>query len=194
MDKDIFKDRAQGEESAYFRQQDAKLLQRLRQGAKLDEIAEALRDKLEIDRHDLLLRVRELGVTAKTASAFLMLPFVQVAWADGAVSKERKAAVLGVAAERGIEPDSPAYAQLGEWLHDQPSDQMIDAALEVIRTAYSVLTPHEREQRIERIVGACQEIANASEGGLANLLGLERSVYPTEASIIDHMAKTLRGH
>ena len=61
MDKDIFRDRAQGEESAYFRQQDARLLERLRQGAKLDDIAVALRDKLEIDKPDLLLRARELG-------------------------------------------------------------------------------------------------------------------------------------
>lgn len=194
MDKDIFRERAQGEESAYFRQQDAKLLARLRQGAKLDEIAAALKEKLEIDNPELLLRVRGLGVTADTAAAFFLLPFVRVAWADGSVTKERNAAVLRLARERGIEVDSPAYAQLVEWLRSRPSDDVFETALEVMKSGYSVLPRDEREERIGRVVAASQAVANASEGGVANLLGLERSLYPTEASIIDHIAKVLRGH
>ena len=33
MEKDIFKERGRGEEEAYFRQQDAKLIERLRQAS-----------------------------------------------------------------------------------------------------------------------------------------------------------------
>jgi hypothetical protein len=36
MEKDIFKERERGMEAAYFRQQDAKLIERLRQEAKLE--------------------------------------------------------------------------------------------------------------------------------------------------------------
>ena len=81
MDKDLFKERGRGMEEAYFRQQDAKLIERLHQEAKLEEIASALAEKLQVDNPDLLRRVRELGVTGDSAPAFLLAPLVQVAWA-----------------------------------------------------------------------------------------------------------------
>ena len=39
MEKDIFKERGRGEEEAYFRQQDAKLIERLHQEAKLEAVS-----------------------------------------------------------------------------------------------------------------------------------------------------------
>jgi hypothetical protein len=52
MEKDIFKERGRGEEEAYFRQQDAELIERLHQEAKLEEIARALAEKLQVDNPD----------------------------------------------------------------------------------------------------------------------------------------------
>ena len=54
MAKDIFRDRERGEEQAYFHQQDAKLIAKLRQKAQLSEIAHALADKLQADEPALL--------------------------------------------------------------------------------------------------------------------------------------------
>ena len=87
MDKGIFNEREKAMEANYFRQEDAKLLERLRKRAPLDEIAGALREKLQVDNPDLLQRVRDLGVTQETAAAFFVAPLVQVAWADGAAGK-----------------------------------------------------------------------------------------------------------
>ena len=86
MDKGIFEDREKAMEANYFRQQDAMLVQKLRQEAELDEIAKALAEKLEVDNPELLLRVRELGITVDTAPALFLAPLVQVAWAEGGVS------------------------------------------------------------------------------------------------------------
>ena len=133
MDKGIFTDREKAMEANYFRQQDAKLLERLRKDSSLDEIALALAEKLQIDNPDLLARVRALGVTADTAPAFFAAPLVQVAWAEGSVSKREQEAVLHLARERGIEEGSPAYAQLGEWLAARPADALFDTAVEVIK-------------------------------------------------------------
>jgi len=78
MDKGIFKDREQAMEANYFRQQDARLVEKLRQEAQLDDIAQELAAKLELDNPELLLKVRELGVTGDTAPAFFLAPLVQV--------------------------------------------------------------------------------------------------------------------
>jgi len=193
MDKGIFSDREKAMEANYFRQQDARLLERLRQGAKLDDIAEALRDKLQVDNPELLARVRALGVTADTVAAFFAAPLVQVAWAEGKVVKREAEAVLRLARERGIEEGSPAYAQLVEWLKVRPDQALFDTALEVIKHGYSVLPLKEREARIDRVLDACHKVGEASGSEIARQLGLGDGVSRTEASVLDTISNKLRG-
>ena len=160
MDKGIFSEREQAAEAAYFRQHDARLVQQLRQGAKLEEVASALAEKLNVDNPDLLQKVRLVGVTAATAPALFLAPLVQVAWVDGSVSSAEQATVLRIATDRGVEAGSPAHDQLPNWLRIRPSDALFDTAVEVIKYGFEVLPPDERDERITRIVHACHEVAS----------------------------------
>jgi hypothetical protein len=181
-------------EEAYFRQEDAKLLDKLRQNAHLEDIAFALREKLHVDNPDLLQHVRELGITVETAPALFLAPLVQVAWADGSVGRAEHETVLRLARGRGVEIGSPGYAQLEEWLQVRPPDEMFDTAVEVIKAGFAVLPPDEREERLMRIVDACTEVARAAGGaGLVDqLLRLGNSASSRETSMLDKISKTLR--
>ncbi len=190
-DKDMFKERERSLEEEYFRKHNAKLIDKLRERGKVGEIAEALAAKLQIDDPALLGRIMELGVTLDTGAAFLLAPLVQVAWAEGGVTDREREKVLRIAAERGVEPSSPAYAQLEQWLRTRPADAIFDTAIEAIKTGLSVLTPAERADRVKRIVDGCREVASAS-GGLGRLLGLGTGVSSEEESMLDAMAATLR--
>src|SRR5687768_17910915 len=106
MTKDIFRDRERGEEQAYFREQDAKLIAKLRQKAQLSEIAHALAEKLHADGPSLLSRIQNLGVTLDTGSAFILVPLVEVAWADGDISPAERDTILHIARQRGVAPGS----------------------------------------------------------------------------------------
>lgn len=197
MQDRIFGDREKAMEEAYFRQEDAKLLKKLQEKAQLDEIALALGEKLQVDNPDLLMRVREAGVSLDTAPALFLAPLVQVAWASGSVSRAEHHAVLRLARGRGIDPASPAYAQLEEWLKHRPDDRLFDTAVEVIKYGFSVLPPDEREQRITTVVDACHEVAEASGSTLGFVLGLKntmgfKSVDDSEASMLDLIATRLR--
>ena len=194
MDKDLFKERGRGMEEAYFRQQDAKLIERLHQEAKLEEIASALAEKLQVDNPDFLRRVRELGVTGDSAPAFLLAPLVQVAWGEGTVTEPERDTVLRLARDRGVEVNAPAYAQLRAWLQERPVDALFEMAVEVLKYGFAVLPPEEQEERIKRVVQACHEVATASGGGLAKVLGLRSGVSSAEASILDTITRTLRSH
>lgn len=194
MTKGILGDREKALEDSYFRQQDAKLLKRLREGAALDDIALALAEKLQLDNPELLVQARDVGITPETAAAFLLAPLVQVAWAEGSVSERERSAVLRLALERGIEISSPAYSQLLTWLEVRPPDALFDAALQVLQTGLSVLPLNEREERIARMVDACHEVAAASGSEVARLLGLGDGVSGTEASLLDTIARKLRDH
>ena len=193
MQDRIFGDREKALEEAYFRQEDAKLLDKLRHKANLDEIAVALGQKLQIDDPDLLQKVRDLGITIDTAPAFFLAPLIQVAWAEGNVSRAEHAVVLRLARRRGVEPESAAHKQLEEWMRVRPSDALFDTAVEVLKFAYGVLPLMEREERIKDVVRACQEVAEAS-GGLGRLLGLGDGVSGVEASTLDDITRTLRSH
>jgi hypothetical protein len=192
MDRDSFRERGRAEEEGYFRAQDAKLIEKLRQDARLEEIVLALAEHLRVDRPELLRRVIRLGVTLDTAPAFLLAPLVQVAWAEGRVTDRERDTVLRLAAARGVEAGTPAHAQLLKWLQERPSDELFDTAVEVIKDGLALLAPEEREERLKRLVHACQEVAEAS-GGLGKVLGLASGVSGEEGALLEAIAATLRG-
>ena len=191
MEKEIFKERGRSLEEEYFRKHQAKLLEKLREHGRLEEISEALAVKLQIDNPELLRRIIALGVTLDTGPAFLLLPLVQVAWAEGAVTDRERQTVLALAEERGVEKTSAASAQLQQWMQARPGNQLFDTAIEAIKSGLSVLSPEERAQRIKRIVDACRQVAEAS-GGLSRLLKLGSGVSSEEESLLDGIASTLR--
>jgi len=192
MDKDIFKERGHSLEEEYIRKQEAKLVEKLRERGRLEEIAEALALKLQVDDPGLLRRIIALGVTLETGAAFLLLPLVQVAWAEGEVTDRERETVLRLASERGLEKGSRAYAQLEQWLRVRPANELFDTAVEAIKSGISVLSPEERTERAQRIVAACHKVAEAS-GGLFRLLGLSTGVSSEEESTLDTIAAKLRG-
>jgi hypothetical protein len=194
MERDSFKERERAQEEAYFRGEDAKIIEKLREEARLEEIAMALAERLQVDNAELLRRVMALGVSRDTGPAFLLAPLVQVAWAEGNVTDRERHTVLRLAAARGVEAGSPAHAQLVEWLRERPADDFFDLAIAVIKFGLAALPPDERDERIKHIVQACREVAAASGGGLSRMLGLGSGVSGEEETVLDAIATTLREH
>ena len=192
MEKGFLGDREKAMEADYFRKENERLLERLRQGAKLDDIAKALAEKLQVDNPELLGRVRALGVTPEAAPALFLTPLVQVAWAEGSVGNRERDAVLRLARQRDVQESSPTYAQLVEWLKVRPSDAVFDVGLELIKYGFAVLPLNEREERIDRLIDACHEVAAASGTELARLLGLGDGVSRVESHMLDEFSVRLR--
>jgi hypothetical protein len=188
---DIFKQRERALEGEFFRKRDLQLLAKLRERARLDEVARALAEKLRVDDAELLRRVVGLGVTRDTGAALLLAPLVQVAWAEGSVTERERTTLLELAASRGVEARSPAGEKLSEWLRERPPDALFDAAIDVIELGLSVLTPAEREETIGRLIEAGDRVAAAS-GGLLRLLGLTRGVSTEESALLDALRTRLR--
>jgi len=188
--KDILKDRGHGDEAKYFRKLDEKLLQKMRERAALDVVAQALADKLRVDNRELLNRVLDLGLTRDTGAAILLAPLVQVGWADGSVSPREREVIFEIAASRGIE--AGAQAQLAAWLERRPSDALFETALEVMKAGLEVLPAGEREERVRQIVDGCKRVAEATGGGLARLLGMNSGIVGEEAAVLDAIGAKLR--
>ena len=192
VSKEIFKDRERAFEADYFRKQDEKLLEKMREKAALQEVAQALAEKLRVDDQELLHRVAALGLTRDTGAAILLAPLVQVAWAEGAVTEREREALFEIAASRGVGRDSPPGVQLEAWLRERPPDALFETAVEVMKAGLALLTPAERDERIRGIVDGCRRVADASGGGLAKLIGIGSGVSGEEASVLDAITKKLR--
>ncbi len=190
MTKDAFKDRERAAEEDYFRKNDAQLLEKLRENAKLDEVVAALAENLQLQNPELLRRARALGITSDTGAAFLLAPLVQVAWAEGKVTDKERETVFRLAASRGVENGSPAHRELDGWLQRRPSDDLFSTAIDVIKAGLASLPSEEREKRITGIVQACREVSEAS-GGLAKVLG-GSGVSSEEKSVLDSVTSALR--
>ena len=189
---DLMKERERAFEADYFRKQDEKLLEKMRERAALQDVAQALADKLRVDDAELLERVVALGLDHETGAAILLAPLVQVAWAEGHVSPAERGVVLDVAQSRGMKPGTPPWARLEEWLTTRPPDTLFETAMEVLRVAESVLPPDEREERVKGVVDACRRVAEASGGGLGKLLGMGSGVSGDERAVLEAITAKLR--
>ncbi len=192
MVKDIFKERERAEEEAFFRNRDSKLIQKLRENARLEEIVHALAEELQVDNPELLKRVTAVGIDMRTGPAFLLAPLVQVAWAEGEVTDREREVVLRLAGVRGVEDGSPAHALLLEWLRNRPTEDLFETAIEVIRVGLSKVPADLREERLTGILRACHEVSEASGGGLARALGLASGTSGEERKVLDILAAALR--
>jgi hypothetical protein len=191
--KDLMKERGRGEEADHFRREDAKLIEKMRARARLDELAKALGAKLRVDDPELLRRVADLGLDQDTGAAILLAPLVQVAWAEGRVTEAERTVVLELAAARGVTAGTPVHDKLLEWLRQRPSEAVFETATEVMRAGFSLLPAEERDERVKSLVAACRRIAEASGGGgLARLLGMGDAVSGDENAVLDAILTKLR--
>jgi hypothetical protein len=190
--KDLLKERGRGEESEHFRNLDKQLIEKMRERARLGDVAKALAAKLRVNDAELLARVAALGLDEQTGPAILLAPLIQVAWADGSVSEPERRVVLQTAVSRGVDEGSPAYAQLLTWMKDRPAYALFETANECMRIGLAVLPAAEREARIKEIVGGCRAVAEASGHSLGRLLGLDDGVSHDEQMVLDAIAHKLR--
>ena len=190
--RDLMKEKGQGDEAEHFHREDAKLIQKMRERAQVQEIAQALAAKLRVEDAELLQRVAALGLDQDTGPAILLAPLVQVAWADGRVDEAETKVALEIAASRGVTEGTPPYARLLEWFRVRPSDALFETAAEVMRMGFAVLPPAERDDRIKALVESCRKVAEASGGGLARLLGIKDGVSGQEEAVLDAISSKLR--
>jgi tellurite resistance protein len=170
------------EEEAYFKQREIEQRRKLREKleAAAHELAEkhAIADSLKTSDLGLAERIKALGFSGGTAPVFDLLPLVHVAWADGAVQKGERAAILKVLETRGIAAGSEGFVLLESLLEERPSDEYMTESLAVLRELVGQGGPG------SDVVGLCERVAAASGG----FLGLGGKVDEAERALIDEIA------
>jgi uncharacterized tellurite resistance protein B-like protein len=173
-------------EDSFFAEKDYRLLQSLRNELHDLEERKQLAHVSSILNEEVLQDMVECGIKAETLAALRLIPWIEVAWADGDVSAEEREAILKAAHEIGLKDGTACHQTLEAWLKTRPDARLIETwksyMAELVKLMPAETMNTFREELIERL----NMIANASGG----FLGFGK-ISKSEMDCIDRLTKFL---
>lgn len=155
--------------------------------ARFDELANhyaqmtaerALRAAAGVDDAALLEELQRAQVTPTAMTALVLLPLLQVAWADGAIQDGERDALVRAAEQHGFAAGSAGRELLEAWLRRRPGDDVLAAWAGYIAALVEHLAAADRKRLMATVVGRCRDIARAAGGllGLATISSAEQDL------------------
>jgi tellurite resistance protein len=172
-------------EETYFRQIEAEKLQRLRTERAREKLRAEIEMMLGVEDIAMVDRLIDLGINRHSIDAIKALPLVEVAWADGGVDVKERRRVLEVAAQLGLESDTPAHVLLEAWLVRRPGPELFETWCRVAARRWNLRT---EAARARLVLEGAHEVAMAS-GGLFGFGGISGS----ERAVIERISQVLGG-
>jgi tellurite resistance protein len=114
---------------------------------------------------------------------------VIVAWADGAIDKKEKSAILQAATSMGVPTDGPGYALLQSWLEHKPPAKLLHAWEAYVAALAADLSPEQREDMKTDVVERARRVAEAAGG----FLGIGPKTSASEEEALQRLARAFGG-
>ncbi len=175
-------------EEAFFYQMDQELIELLSKRLKRDEKIRLFAQETGIQDQKCLEFLVDSGFELSTLTAFIWVPLVFVAWADGNADKLEKNAILNVLTNKGISKDTAKMMVAHQWFRQQPTEELWRTWEEFAANILSGLSPAVRSKWIHEIVKLCRSVALASGG----VLGVGK-ISASEAEVINRVTQSLEG-
>ena len=170
-DHDGLAKRGHALEEDYFRRKDKELIEKIRAAAATEQARKDLGRTAGLDDPQLVQELQDLGFTPDTVRLLPIVPIIEVAWAEGGITKAEHELILSIARSRGIAAGSAADQQLTAWITHRPSAAVFAGARRLIRAMLDSGSAQTGDLKADDLVKYCEEIASASGG----LLGIGRT-------------------
>jgi tellurite resistance protein len=187
VERDDFNNAARKLEDVFFAKENARLLQQMRERAKVQERRAAMREVVRVNDDALIDHLIELGLEPQTVLALQLVPLAATAWADGQIEPRERDAVLKAAGSQGVSPESVAGQMLSSWLIERPGAELVDAWKRQMRALWPSLSQKERDEIRVSALDRARSVAEAAGG----FLGLTSRISPQEKAVLDDLAQTL---
>ena len=174
-------------EEEYFHRLDVELLDQMRKRAALEKERMQLAEVSHVKDQAILGALARVGFNGENAALLHLVPLVEVAWIDGAVSRAERDRIVELARSRGIEEGSAADQQLSTWFDQRPSEEIFRTAVQALRAVLEGLPPSQNNAGVRSLLQSCADIAAASGG----LLGLTSPVSDAERKLLQDLARQL---
>jgi hypothetical protein len=183
----ILGERGKTLEDEFFRKEDARLIEKLRELKAKEATREELSRISGIKNTAILDRLIQLGVHAEILVALSIVPLAEVAWADGAIDAKEEQAILDRAAKSGVTSGSVSYDLLKSWLERRPEPRLLTAWIHMVQGINENLPPEQVEALRAGLVERSRAVASASGG----VLGVGK-ISSAEAEMIDQLESAFR--
>jgi hypothetical protein len=161
-------------ESAFFHPEDAKLVSKLAELRNMEDTKQALSDVSGIKNDRILGKLVALKVRPEIAAALVVVPLIEVAWADGKVDDKERAAVLAKLADSGVKKGGIEHEIAQSWLLRRPKPQLLEAWTHYVEGLVKPMSPTEREALRTELLNGLTAVAEAS-GGFAGIRKISAS-------------------
>jgi hypothetical protein len=183
QEPEILRDRGRSLEDEFFRREDARLKEKLRQTAQREGAREALARAAGIKNPVIVERLIALGVRPETVTALSLVPLVEVAWADGSLDDNERRVILERATANGLAPGSTERTLLEEWLTRKPDSKMLTAWTHLIQGLCQQLSREEVATLKADLLERARMVAGSSGG----FLGIGSKMSVAEAQMIKRL-------
>jgi tellurite resistance protein len=173
-------------EEQYFRRHNRELIEALRAKMDLEEAVQGIAEQTGIEDHALLVQLAEHGIDQHTMAVLHLVPLIEVAWADGEIQANERDLLLEAAEVYGI-VEGPARAKLDEMLAKAPSQELLDASVDFIKTLLAALPDAEAERACTNMATLALKVAEANGG----IFGLIAKVEDSEKKVLARIADRL---
>ena len=180
---EILRERGRSLEDEFFRREDARLKEKLRESAQREGAREALARASGIQNPEILERLMRLEVRPETVTALSLVPLVEVAWADGSLDDNERRVLLERAGTSGLAPGSPERTLLEEWLTRKPDPKLLTAWSHLVQGLCQQMSREE----VAVFKAGLLERARVVAGACGGLLGMGSKVSGAEADIIKRL-------
>ena len=172
---------ARSREEEYFWKKDQELIEEMRRAAAAEQAKRDMGAKAGLNDPEMIQELQALGFTTETV---VLLPLIQVAWAEGGVTDAERQLIVNLARSRGIVEGSATDRQLSAWLASRPDAQVFTHATRLIRAMLASSSPAQTGLTADDLVTHCESIAAASGGvlGMKRISAEERALISTIAS------------
>ncbi|MEQ1830491.1 MAG: hypothetical protein ABL921_31335 [Pirellula sp.] len=171
-------------EEEFYRERDRELLDFLESDTSETSVRQRLSDVSGILDTKVLDDLTRLGITVESFTALMLLPLVRIAWADGWIQEDERAAILKAAEAENILKGTANYQLLDGWLFERPESKLLEAWTEyakaVSRTLDTASLEALRKSTLERV----HRIADTSGGILGLGIG-NRITKNEELALLD---------
>ena len=130
----------------------------------------------------------DLGYAPERLPLLFLVPFVQIAWAEGAVQAGEQRAILRFAENFDL-AGTPAYERLLAWFDERPDEDFFDSSTRDLRELLDRIPVKQAARLRAMLQFGCVEVAHAS--GAAGFLRGGSNIQREERENLLHIGERL---
>jgi hypothetical protein len=180
-------------EEAFYHKKDADLIAEFRRKENEQTRKKMLSELSGITNEEVLDQLIAQDIHAEMLAAFLLIPILEVVWADGEVQPAERNVVLHAIEEAGIEKASVAFQLTEQWLERRPEPKLMKIWKDYTKELMEHLTPEAQECIKRTVLEHAHAVAEACGGflGFGRISNEEQEVLRTVEEAFKIQSKSI---